>query len=312
MTVLSEIRTLEGLLIAASLPNEALAWLSKPLALHDLRLSTVRKPSGGYRTLVEPTDASLVRLQKKLKEFLDRQVLDPHPSVHGFTRDRGSYSNASVHLNAQALLTVDISDFFSSISYGEVEETLVGLGATPEVAIGITNVSTFRNALATGFSTSPVISNLFFRQTDERLSDLAAALDLTYTRYADDLTFSGDSVNDDHLQSVTQILAIYNLQVNKKKVRFQRRGHPQTVTGYVVAHADHPRVPRVFKRQIRQDLYFIRKFGVKQQALVRGVTEDKLEQRLLGRINYLMCSERDLARRLRKEFEELFGDGSEV
>ncbi|MHA7144954.1 reverse transcriptase family protein [Arthrobacter sp. TmT3-37] len=311
MTILSGIRSLEELLVAASLPDEALTWLQKPLALHDLKLLTVRKSSDGYRTVAEPLDASLIRLQKKLKEFLDRQVLEPHPDVHGFTRDRGSYSNATAHLNAAALLTVDISDFFSSISSAEINATLVDLGAVPEVAIGITNISTFRNALATGFSTSPVLSNLYFRPTDVQLSNLAADLNLTYTRYADDLTFSGDEVNDEHLEAVTEILALQNLQVNKKKVRFQRKGHPQNVTGFVVAHADHPRVPRYFKKQIRQDLYFIKKFGVEQQARVRGVSEDKLEQRLLGRINYLMCSEKKLANRMKEELEELVGDEGE-
>ncbi|MHA7275732.1 reverse transcriptase family protein [Arthrobacter sp. Hz1] len=311
MTILSGIQSLEDLLVAASLPDEALVWLSKPLALYDLKLLTIRKPSGGYRTIAEPVDASLARLQKKLKEFLDRQVLDPHPDVHGFTRDRGSYSNAMAHLDAPALLTVDISEFFSSISNEEIMSTLVGLGATPQVAIGITYISTFRNVLATGFSTSPVLSNMYFREADVQLSRLAADLNLTYTRYADDLTFSGDAVNDDHLEAVTEILALHNLEVNRKKVRFQRRGHPQNVTGFVIAHPDHPRVPRYYKKRIRQDLYFMKKFGVEQQALARGVTENKFKQRLLGQINYLMCSEKDLALGMRQEFEDLVREEGE-
>lgn len=311
MTILTEIQTLDDFLVAASLPDEALVWLSKPLVLQDLKLSTVRKSSGGFRTVAEPVDASLVRLQKKLKEFLDREVLDPHPNVHGFTRDRGPYTNASAHLDARALLNVDISDFFPSISSAEIEGTIVALGAAPEVATGITNVSTFRNALVTGFATSPVLSNLFFRRTDVRLAHLAADLQLTYTRYADDLTFSGEDVNDAHLEAVREILASHDLQVNDKKVRFQRRGHPQNVTGFAIGHPDHPRVPRNFKKRIRQDLYFVREFGIKQQALVRGLSEDKFHQQLLGRINYLMCSEKGLALRMRRELEELVADEGE-
>lgn len=307
MTVLAGVRSLDELLIVASLSDESLGWLTKPLATHDVNVSTVRKSSGGFRTVVEPLNDSLGRLQKKLKEFLDRKVLEPHPAVHGFTRHRGSYTNAAAHLDAPALLTVDISDFFSSISSTQIRATLSAAGATPEVAVGITNISTFKNVLATGFSTSPVLSNMYFREADVHLSSLAASLDLTYTRYADDLTFSGADVTDEHLEAVTGVLTSHTLQVNEKKVRFQRRGHPQSVTGYVIAHSDHPRLSRRFKKRLRQDLYFVQKFGIEQQAAIRGLGAEAFTQRLLGQINYLMGSDKELALRMRGEFEEIIG-----
>lgn len=305
MVVLAHIRSLDDLLLAVPLPDASRVWFERPLRQWQLNVITIRKSSGLFRRVVEPTDDSLVRLQKQLKEFLVAEVSVSHPAVHGFTKDRGPYTNAVAHLDAPAILTVDISDFFSSISFSQIESTLRDAGVTAEVATGIANISTFEGVLATGFSTSPVLSNMYFRDTDVLLETLARELNLTYTRYADDLTFSGEDVNDSHLEAVTQILVSKGLRVNERKVRFQRRGHPQFVTGYVVAHPDHPRVSRYFKRRLRLDLHYVRKFGLEQQARIRGVSSKGLAKQLKGRISYLMGSERDLAVQLREEFEPL-------
>src|SRR5688500_773056 len=115
MMTLPRIRHLEDLIVAASLPDSAISWFEKSIEPTDVRVRTTRKQRGGYREVCQPTDDGLLRLQKRLKEFIDRKVLVPHPRVHGFTRGRGTLSNAEAHLGARALLTVDISDFFPSI-----------------------------------------------------------------------------------------------------------------------------------------------------------------------------------------------------
>ncbi|WP_157321925.1 reverse transcriptase family protein [Nesterenkonia alkaliphila] len=311
MTILSDTLTLDDLVIAATLPDTARDLMEEPVRPWQLNTITVRKSPGKFRRVVEPRDNSLARVQKKLKEFLDRDVLEPHPCVHGFTRDRGPYTNALAHLNARAALTIDISDFFSSVSSDDVQSTLVSFGASTAVARGITNVSVFENVLATGFSTSPVLSNMYFRDTDDVLATFAEEFNLTYTRYADDLTFSGEDVDDTHLAEITRVLESKGLRVNQKKVRFQRSGHPQFVTGYVIAHRDHPRVGRYFKRQLRLDLHYVMKHGLVHQAQLRGLSPQVLAKQLAGRINYLMCSERDLAVHLRQKYGHLLDDVDE-
>lgn len=305
MTVLAQIQSLDDLLTAVPLPDTARTWFDKPLRHWQVNVITVRKQSGLFRRVVEPVDDSLVRLHKQLKDFLVAEVSVPHPAVHGFMKDRGPYTNAVAHLNAPGILTVDISDFFPSITSSQIERTLVEASVNAEVATGITNISTFEGVLATGFSTSPVLSNIYFRDTDVLLSSLAQDLNLTYTRYADDLTFSGEEVHDGHLEAVTQLLESKGLRVNERKVRFQRKGHPQFVTGYVVAHHDHPRVSRYFKRRLRLDLHYVRKVGLEHQARMRGVDPGSLSKQLTGRINYLMGSERELALQLRQDFGSL-------
>ncbi|MEC3853094.1 reverse transcriptase family protein [Paenarthrobacter ureafaciens] len=268
-------------------------------------MHTTRKPKGGYRTVCHPIDESLLRMQKRLKEFIDRNVLDPHPNVHGFTRGRGTATNALAHLNARALLTVDITDFFPSIGRERVEQALQVHGANPAISEAITNASTFRDALATGFPTSPVLSNLVFRPLDEEFRSFALENNLVYTRYADDLTFSGASVGDEHLQVITDMLRSSGFQTNKRKVRFQRRGHQQVVTGMAIAHSDHLRLPKAQKKNLRQDLYFAGKNGLAAQARFRNLDEAEFAGQLQGRISYLMGVEPILAEQMRREYEAI-------
>ena len=305
LKVLPRIRSVKNLMVAASLPDSSVTWLERSLTSSDVHVHTTRKPKGGYRTVCRPLDETLLRLQKRLKEFIDRKVLDPHPDVHGFTRGRGTSTNAGAHLNARALLTVDITDFFPSISRQQVEAALQAHGANPTIAESITNVSTFGGTLATGFPTSPVLSNLVFRPLDDEFRSLAADNGLVYTRYADDLTFSGPSVGDEHLEVITGLLLSSGFHTNKRKVRFQRKGHQQVVTGLAIAHSDHLRLPKAQKKRLRQDLYFAGKHGLAAQARYRNSDEAELREQLLGRINYLMGVEHEVALRMRREFDAI-------
>lgn len=303
--ILSKVRSLEELMVVASLPSSAIDWLERPIESSDIIVHTTRKSHGGFRVVCQANDEKLVRLQKRLKEFIDRHVLVAHPSVHGFTRGRGTVTNAGVHLGARALLTVDISNFFPSIKRQQVELALQAHGAGEKIAAAIANITTFDGALATGFPTSPVLSNLVFRPLDDEFENFANVSELVYTRYADDLTFSGESVNDAHLEAISTTLSSHGFRTNTKKVRFQRKGHRQVVTGFTVAHSDHIRLPKPKKKILRQDLYYSSKIGIEAQANFRHLDEEDFRNQILGRINYFMSVEPKLARVMRQEFDLL-------
>jgi hypothetical protein len=225
--------------------------------------------------------------------------------VHGFTRGRGTATNAGAHLNARAVLTVDITNFFPSISRQQIEAALLDNDAKPIIAEAIANACTFGGSLATGFPTSPVLSNLVFRPLDDALRSFAAESGLVYTRYADDLTFSGASVCDENLEGISGLLISSGFLTNSRKVRFQRRGHKQVVTGLAIAHPDHLRLPKAQKKALRQDLYFAAKNGLAAQARHRNCDEAEFREQLLGRINYLMGVEPNLAFRMRRELRAI-------
>lgn len=303
MSRLSLIRDLRDLEIAARLPEQGRRWLEEPLVAADLQSTTIRKPRGGFRVVHQPVSQSLIRQQKRLKEFLDTRAYAPPSCAHGFIRGRGTHTNASTHLYARAILSVDIESFFDSLTNDHVIEAITTHGGNTLIAHAIANVSTFDGILATGFSTSPVLSNMIFKPVDEALMKWAVQNELTYSRYADDLTLSGQKVTDDDLESLRNILEDHGLTINERKVRFQRRGHPQVVTGYSIGHPDHVRLPKAAKRRIRQELYYVDKFGLEAQALAKSTDIDSYRESLLGRINYLMSCERDLALRMRNTLE---------
>ncbi|MFJ5698728.1 reverse transcriptase family protein [Arthrobacter sp. NPDC093139] len=305
MNVLAKVRHLRDLQTAASLPESSKFWLEKGIEPSDVRIHTTRKQRGGYREVCQPVDDELLRLQKRLKEFIDRKVLTPHQSVHGFTRGRSTVSNAKVHLGARAILTIDISDFFASICRARVVASLQGSGANSEVAFAIANTCTYNGVLATGFSTSPVISNLVFRPLDDIFDAFASSHGITYSRYADDLTFSGDEVTDDMLAHVNDTLVSQGFLVNSKKVRFQRRGHRQVVTGFAIQDASRLRVPKWQKKALRHDLYCSETFGLEDQARFRNMTEEEFRVHLLGKINYLAAVEPLLAADMRAQLDNL-------
>lgn len=305
MKTLAKVRHLRDLKTAASLPESSKFWLEKGIEPGDVRVHTTRKQRGGYREVCQPTNDELRRLQKRLKEFIDRKVLTPHPSVHGFTRGSSTVSNAKVHLGAKAVLTVDISDFFASISREKVVDSLLGNGANSEVANGLANVCTYNGLLATGFSTSPVLSNLVLRPLDDIFEHFAVSNGIKYSRYADDLTFSGEEATDETLVFVSETLSTHGFLLNQKKIRFQRKGHRQVVTGFAIQDANQLRLPKWQKKALRHDLYCSETYGLEDQARFRDMTDDEFRVHLLGKINYLAAVEPLLAADMRKQLDKL-------
>lgn len=305
LNALAKVRHLRDLQTAASLPASSQVWLEKAIEPDDVRVYTTRKQRGGYREVCQPNDDGLLRLQKRLKEFIDRKVLSSHPSVHGFTRGRSTVSNAKVHLGAKAVLTVDISNFFASIARSEVIASLQENGANIQVADAIANVCTYNGVLATGFSTSPVISNLVFRPLDDTFDSFAGSNCVIYSRYADDLTFSGDEATDDMLAFISEALSSRGFLVDPKKVRFQRKGHRQVVTGFAIQDARQLRVSKWQKKALRHELYCSETYGLEDQAHFREMSEEEFRIHLRGKINYLAAVEPLLAADMRRQLDNL-------
>ena len=123
--------------------------------------------------------------------------------------------------------------------------------------------------LPQGAPTSPVLANLVCRELDKNLSDLAAASLLTYSRYADDMVFSGEfsdrSEAVDFLNRVIQVVTKQGFRINRLKTGIRKAGSRRIVTGLLV-DGDKVRVPKQYKDQIKQELYYLEKFGVDEHC----------------------------------------------
>jgi hypothetical protein len=146
---------------------------------------------------------------------------------------------------------VDLEDFFPSISAAMIKAALQTQGYEEKAADVAVSIVTIASKLPIGLSTSPLLSNLVFSSTDHSLAEYVKSEGLSFTRYVDDLTFSGD-VTDSHLADIEHILDDAGWSVNTRKTAFMRRGGPQYVTGLYVGEADGPRIPRKIKRRVRR------------------------------------------------------------
>jgi hypothetical protein len=245
---------------------------------------TVPKATGGLRTICAPR-APLKRLQRTiLRELLSK--VPTHPSAHGFVLGRSVVSNARPHEGAKLVIKIDLEDFFPTVHFYRVSGALQFLGMGEAAANALAAIVTHRHklpdgtvvtpsALPQGAPTSPAITNLVCRRLDARLTALATSAGATYTRYADDLTFSFREEPSKgvgrFLWWVDQVIQQEGFLQNVSKRRVLRPSNQQRVTGVVVNSG--LSVPRDARRRFRAILENIRRTSVDEQA--RGMRDFK-------------------------------------
>ena len=263
---------------------------------------TVPKKSGGTRELAAPH-----RDLRRCQEWILRNVLDKlavHDAAHGFARGRSTVSNAASHAGREAIVNTDLKDFFPSITFPRVLGMFCGMGYSPAAATilallstecprrtveycGTTyHVATGPRALPQGACTSPALSNRAARKLDARLAGLTQKLGWTYTRYADDATFSagGEAAKTTGylLARIRHISQNEGFAVNETKTRVSRRNTAQLVTGIVVNQ--HPAVPRKLVRRLRAILHRAESEGLATQNRDRHAN---FESWLAGMVAYV-------------------------
>ncbi len=184
-------------------------------------------------------------LKIKIQSSLTKQ-----PSLsHGFTRDRSIITNAMMHLSKKNVLNIDLEDFFGSFNFGRVRGFFIknnNFKIDPHIATVIAQIACYDNRLPQGSPSSPVITNLISHSLDIRLASLAKRYKCTYTRYADDITFSTrlykfpeeimgyESGNYISSERLNREIDRAGFSINKKKTRIQFKDSRQDVTGLIV------------------------------------------------------------------------------
>jgi RNA-directed DNA polymerase len=247
----------------------------------------IGKKSGGLRSIDSP-DENLKRLQRNLNSFLQSYYLCLKPeSVHGFVPNFFSIEkriniieNALPHVGKKYVLNIDLKNFFDTISANRIYQLFVGkhFNYNQSVATALALLVSYQGKLPTGAPTSPVISNFICLELDQCLMEFSKTYGLTYTRYADDLTFSSDQeISDLLLLMVKEIIHLNGFKVNNKKVRVKSSARQQTVTGLVVN--EKVNVDRKLIKQVRAMIHHTK---------VNGLTEatkkhfELLEEKELG------------------------------
>lgn len=217
-----------------------------------------RKNKGKYRTIYK-VRSPLNNLQKNIAYAISAQSDFPE-YVQGFLKKRSIATNASFHLAKKYVLNIDIKDFFDSIKTHRVINVFRELGCTDDIANCFAELCTLNGSLVQGARTSPVLSNLVCKKLDQDFKEIAANVECTYSRYADDITFSGDRIPKK--KTIINVLNEHEFTLQEEKWNSQPRGQTQYVTGLTVFDDLRPRVPKKIKRQLRQALHYASKYGL--------------------------------------------------
>ena len=253
-------------------------------------------------------------IQKRIAEFLWPLSLELHPSCHGYVPGRSAISNAAVHIGRKWVQRLDIQDFYPSTRTSMVTRALELWGAAPEVASRLAQLTSDNGYLPLGPSTSPILSNLILHPIDVGLHASALQRGLSYSRYADDLTFSGVA-SFDMSEVVAGAIAPLGYSLNYEKTRTRKRGQRVLVTGLTVVEADRPRLPKQYKRRLRQELFYIEEFGLEDHCARRyhwhWIDDDDEDRHLAhsrrhlyGRIRYAFGVEQAWTRKLLSSFPD--------
>jgi RNA-directed DNA polymerase len=239
------------------------------------------KKSGGFRIISKPFPR-LKRIQSKIHVLLTEiKVSD---SAHGGIKGLSILTNARVHCNSKEVINFDIKSFFPSISHIMVFSLIhCELGCSGSVASLLTRLSTVNGQVPQGGPMSSDIANLVLRDVDKRLEGLAKRFRLKYTRYIDDMTFSGDRIPVPLREWVNEIISQSKFELKKEKESLMKKNRAQKVTGLNV-NRKRPTVPRGVRREIRREAYLFENFEA--EALDDA---ERLERRrkIQGKLAYI-------------------------
>lgn len=255
---LPAIRDLNGLSLLTHISKATLYRLSKNPAFY-YKVFYIPKKNGGKRKIAQPS-----RKLKGLQGWILANILNKlksSSSSKGFDPKTNILHNATPHIGANALLSIDIENFFPSIKKHQVFNILRSIGYNNAIAGILTNLCTFNNELPQGSPCSPKLANLCCMRMDYRIQKYVGLKGITYTRYADDLTFS--SLNPQKIQrinyTIKKIIESEDFKINESKTRFRGLRAQKKVTGLII-NKNSVGIGRDMFRNIRAMLYQLTKY----------------------------------------------------
>jgi RNA-directed DNA polymerase len=255
--------------------KKALTYYSNPdIAKDRYRTFSIKKKSGADRIINAPAKGL-----KKILRCLNLLLVvntEAHEAATGFVWGKSVVDNARVHVGKRYVYNLDLKDFFHSFDRNRVKMAFMAApfhfkGEREPLAFFLACLCTHpfeieggvKTVLPQGSPTSPTLTNILCERLDKRLSGLAKRFKLSYTRYADDITFSShEHVFDDDVfqQELKRIIEEdQQLHINPSKTRLQEKSYRQEATGLVVN--EKVNVRRRYVKQIRMWLYYWEKYG---------------------------------------------------
>lgn len=250
-------------------------------------IHTIKKCNGEKRTIYQPKE-TLMHIQKQI---LNNILINKRISKYATAYYHGASlkNNAICHINKDIILKLDIKNFFENINFINIYNSCFNLAYFPKsVGMLLTYLCTYNDYLPQGAPTSPYISNLIMKEFDETIGNWCQTNNIDYTRYCDDMTFSGKFNANVVIKKVRTLLYPLNLELNTNKIHVISKHQQQRVTGLVVNKK--LQTPSSYRRKIRQEIYYIKKFNLTshlQRISYQGTLEQYLAS-LFGKVLYVL------------------------
>lgn len=242
------------------------------------------KKSGGFREINAPNEPLNSIL--KCLNIVFQCVFSTHNSAHGFAKGKSIVSNAENHISKNYVYNIDIKDFFTSINIETVFNALlkkiskINNQASNYEIINlvnlISNICCFKDdnkrlkVLPQGSPTSPILSNMVAVNMDNELFEISKKYGVTYSRYADDITFSSIhnvyQESSNFIQDVSKIIINQGFELNHKKTRLQGKNYRQVVTGLTVNEKIN--INSKFVKQLRVLIHLLKKYGKDESQII--------------------------------------------
>lgn len=247
----------------------------------------IKKRNGKYRTIYEP-NSMLKQIQKQiLINILNNKSISKYAKA--YHKGISLKDNAIPHINKKIILKLDIKNFFENISFLDVYNSCFSIEYFPKsVGFILTYLCTYDNHLTQGSPTSAYISNLIMKEFDEEIGNWCNINDISYTRYSDDMTFSGNFNPSELIIKIRKMLYKLGLELNNDKIHIVNKSQSQNVTGIIVN--EKLQVNAKYRNKIRQEIYYIKKFGLKSHLNKCNINVNELKylDKLYGRILYVL------------------------
>lgn len=247
----------------------------------------IPKRNGAWRTLYVP-DSLLKYVQKQILHKVLTQLPVSY-CASAYKKGCSLKENAAPHTGKSIVLKLDILDFFRNITYISVyQHAFPGELFPPPVRTLLAHLCCYRDFLPQGAPTSPYISNLVLFPFDRYMERWCKNQNITYTRYCDDLTFSGSFEPEAVIRKVSSFLLRMGFEINPKKMKICPQGQRQIITGIVVN--EKTQVPKTYRRNLRQEIYYIEKFSLSEHLahIHLDLTPEKYLEHLKGKLRYVL------------------------
>lgn len=243
-----------------------------------------KKSKGELRTILEPLP-NLKDIQKWILDNILYQ-LEPSKYTKAYKKGVSIKDNAKFHRKQKKVLTIDLKNYFGTINFDDVYLFFRKSGYKNDVAILIAGLCSSVLGLPQGAPTSPMLANLITINLDKRIAAFTQKNNIRYTRYADDLTFSGDFDEGFIIKKIKEIVISEGFEINNAKTRLREQHQRQEVTGIVVNN--NMQASRNYRRKLRQEIYYIKQFGLESHLEFKGnENPEKYVRKLIGKANFI-------------------------